>query len=42
MALYVDKYRPKDLEKLDYHKKQASWLKGLVSIEHVLYKSFVT
>ncbi|OQR79058.1 replication factor C subunit 3-like [Tropilaelaps mercedesae] len=30
MALYVDKYRPRDLDSLDYHKTQAKWLKGLI------------
>uniref|UniRef100_A0A336LP83 Replication factor C subunit 3 n=1 Tax=Culicoides sonorensis TaxID=179676 RepID=A0A336LP83_CULSO len=29
MALWVDKYRPKDLTKLDYHKNQAQQLKNL-------------
>lgn len=29
MALWVDKYRPKDLSKLDYHKQQAQQLKNL-------------
>lgn len=29
MALWVDKYRPKDLSKLDYHKEQAQQLKNL-------------
>jgi replication factor C subunit 3/5 len=31
MALWVDKYRPRDLSKLDYHLKQASDLKRLCS-----------
>lgn len=30
MSLWVDKHRPKDLAKLDYHKEQASQLKKLV------------
>jgi replication factor C subunit 3/5 len=29
MALWVDKYRPRELGKLDYHKEQASDLKRL-------------
>lgn len=29
MSLWVDKYRPKDLQKLDYHKEQANHLKKL-------------
>ncbi|XP_022659718.1 replication factor C subunit 3-like isoform X1 [Varroa jacobsoni] len=29
MTLYVDKYRPRDLDSIDYHKKQAAWLKRL-------------
>lgn len=29
MSLWVDKYRPKDLQKLDYHKEQAANLKRL-------------
>lgn len=29
MSLWVDKYRPKDLPHLDYHKKQAVYLKNL-------------
>lgn len=32
MALFVDKYRPKDLDALDYHKAQAQWLKALVGV----------
>ena len=31
MSLWVDKYRPTSLNKLDYHKEQASRLKKLVS-----------
>jgi hypothetical protein len=31
MALWVDKYRPKALDELDYHKDLASNLKHLVS-----------
>lgn len=30
MSLWVDKYRPKELDKLDYHKDQAAHLKKLV------------
>lgn len=30
MSLWVDKYRPSSLAKLDYHKEQASQLKNLV------------
>ncbi|KAL7300942.1 replication factor C subunit 3 [Trichogramma pretiosum] len=30
MSLWVDKYRPKDLSKLDYHKDQAQRLKNMV------------
>ena len=32
MSLWVDKYRPKELGKLDYHNEQAEHLKKLVSI----------
>ena len=31
MSLWVDKYRPTNLQKLDYHKELASHLKKLVS-----------
>ena len=31
MSLWVDKYRPSSLSKLDYHKDQAKWLTRLVS-----------
>lgn len=31
MSLWVDKYRPTSLSKLDYHKDQAKWLGRLVS-----------
>ena len=31
MSLWVDKYRPNSLSKLDYHKEQAKWLTRLVS-----------
>ncbi len=31
MSLWVDKHRPTLLNKLDYHKEQAAWLKKLVS-----------
>lgn len=31
MSLWVDKYRPTSLGKLDYHKEQATQLKNLVS-----------
>lgn len=31
MSLWVDKYRPTSLAKLDYHKEQANRLKNLVS-----------
>lgn len=31
MSLWVDKYRPNSLQKLDYHKSQAAHLKNLVS-----------
>lgn len=30
MSLWVDKYRPTSLGKLDYHKEQANQLKNLV------------
>ncbi|KAK9747348.1 Replication factor C C-terminal domain [Popillia japonica] len=30
MSLWVDKYRPKDLQKLDFHKEQAASLKRLI------------
>lgn len=30
MSLWVDKYRPTSLGKLDYHKEQATQLKNLV------------
>lgn len=36
MSLWVDKYRPNSLTKLDYHKTQAFHLKNLVCID--LYK----
>jgi hypothetical protein len=36
MSLWVDKYRPNSLTKLDYHKTQALHLKNLVCID--LYK----
>lgn len=32
MSLWVDKHRPSSLNKLDYHKDQATLLKKLVSI----------
>ena len=32
MSLWVDKYRPTSLAKLDYHKEQANKLKNLVSV----------
>ena len=32
MSLWVDKHRPTSLSKLDYHKEQAKWLKGLVCL----------
>lgn len=32
MSLWVDKYRPTSLAKLDYHKEQANKLKNLVSL----------
>lgn len=31
MSLWVDKYRPNSLQKLDYHRSQAAHLKNLVS-----------
>lgn len=33
MSLWVDKYRPTALGKLDFHKEQAAQLKNLVSEE---------
>lgn len=36
MSLWVDKYRPNSLQKLDYHKSQAAHLKNLVSLAHFL------
>ena len=40
MALWLDKYRPKRLSKLDYHKNQATYLERLVKnggdIPHLL------
>ena len=33
MSLWVDKHRPSSLNKLDYHKEQAQWLKRLVSLQ---------
>ena len=30
MSLWVDKYRPTSLGKLDYHKEQAEYLKNMV------------
>jgi len=32
MSLWVDKYRPTSLLKLDYHKEQAAHLKKLVRV----------
>ena len=32
MSLWVDKHRPNVLNKLDYHKEQATYLKKLVRI----------
>lgn len=32
MSLWVDKYRPTSLAKLDYHKEQAEQLKRMVSV----------
>jgi hypothetical protein len=31
MSLWVDKYRPSSLARLDYHKEQAAQLRNLVS-----------
>lgn len=36
MSLWVDKYRPTSLGKLDYHKEQAAQLKNLVRAEPTL------
>ena len=36
MSLWVDKYRPKSLTSLDYHKEQASRLKKLVNLCHTM------
>lgn len=33
MSLWVDKYRPNSLTKLDYHKTQALHLKNLVCLD---------
>lgn len=33
MSLWVDKYRPTSLGKVDYHKEQAAQLKNLVGRE---------
>ena len=42
MSLWVDKYRPKELSKLDYHLEQADHLKKLVSwIIIVFFKGHV-
>ena len=43
MALWLDKYRPKKLNKLDFHKKQAEHLEKLVKtgdFPHLLVISF--
>lgn len=38
MSLWVDKYRPTSLGKLDYHKEQATQLKNLVSKLKLLHE----
>ena len=43
MSLWVDKYRPTSLSKLDYHKDLATHLRKLVSLavcKHGLFRSF--
>ena len=37
-SLWVDKYRPTSLSKLDYHKDQAKWLTRLVSTVFINWK----
>lgn len=37
MSLWVDKYRPTTLGKLDYHKEQAEYLKNMVNALIVAY-----
>ena len=41
MSLWVDKYRPTSLSKLDYHKDQAKWLGRLVSLSCKSYWGIV-
>jgi replication factor C subunit 3/5 len=36
MALWVDKYRPTQLNKLDYHKEQAEQLKKIASFYDII------
>jgi len=38
MSLWVDKYRPTSLAKLDYHKEQANHLKNLVKKQKLCRK----
>ena len=37
MSLWVDKYRPSSLAKLDYHKNLAAHLKKLVRYEYLVF-----
>lgn len=37
MSLWVDKYRPTSLGKLDYHKEQATELKNLVRENNLMH-----
>ncbi len=41
MSLYVDKYRPKTLDALDYHHGVSARLKALVSVFQT-YESFIS
>jgi hypothetical protein len=41
MSLWVDKYRPNSLTKLDYHKAQALHLKNLVFLDTHFYAKYV-
>ena len=41
MSLWVDKYRPTNLNKLHYHQEQAASLKRLVEISIIITKVFV-
>lgn len=40
MSLWVDKYRPSSLSKLDYHTEQAEHLKNMVILQ-INYRLFI-